>query len=149
MNGSKAIAAIREFNRFYTKVIGLLDRHFLASPYSLAEARVLYELAQGESSTATAIRAETGLDAGYLSRILDAFAKSGLIERTRSPDDGRARVLSLTRTGQAAFTALDEAQNHSVEAQLDRLTARQREELVQHMRRIRELLRDEAAGAGG
>ena len=144
-----AVDSIRDFNRFYTKVIGLLDRHFLASPYSLTEARVIYELGQRGASTATAIRSETGLDAGYLSRILDSFAEAKLIERTRSPDDGRARVLSLTRTGRAAFAALDEAQNRAVEAQLARLDARQREELVHHMQRIKELLRDSAEDRGG
>jgi len=150
MNEAKtATAAVREFNRFYTKILGLLDPRFLGSPYSLTEARVLYELAHDANCTAKAIRAAIGVDAGYLSRILDSFIGAGLIEKMPSPHDGRSRVLRLTRAGEAAFARLDEAQEGSVEVLISKLARREREELVRHMRRIRELLDEVGHMKGG
>lgn len=136
------MAGVREFNRFYTRIIGLLDRHFLNSPYSLTEARVLYELAHGRNRTAKAIRSATGIDAGYLSRIVESFIAAGLVGKTRDRDDARYQVLELTRAGKAAFSRLEEAQRGSVEAVVSRLSSESRLELVDHMVRIRGLLSD-------
>src|SRR3954471_14704303 len=85
----RRIAAVRRFSRFYTRQIGLLQDGMLASPFSLAEARVLYELAQRQSTTASALADELGLDPGYLSRMLRGFSRRGLIARTSSPHDRR------------------------------------------------------------
>src|SRR5437016_4531780 len=103
------VAALRRFNRFYTRRLGVLEEHFLHSPFSLTEARVLYELAHGDRATATAreIGGALGLDAGYLSRILDRFARARLISRAASPADGRQSLLALTQKGKAAFAPLD------------------------------------------
>src|SRR3984893_796673 len=98
---------VRGFNRFYTRTIGVLQDGYLQSPFSLAEVRVLYELAHRQRATATELARELDLDAGYLSRILNGFDRRGLIERTRSARDGRESVLSLTRLGQDAFTPLE------------------------------------------
>src|ERR1700681_391109 len=95
------IAALRRFNRFYTRKLGVLEEHFLRSPFSLAEARVLYELAQGDRATAKAIGHSLGLDAGYLSRILDRLSRARLISRAASPADGRQSLLALTQKGKA------------------------------------------------
>src|SRR5436305_13986089 len=101
------IAAVRRFNRFYTQKIGVLGERLLNSPNSLAEARVLYELALREQATATELRRDLGLDPGYLSRILAGFARRGLVSRASSETDRRQSHLSLTQTGRAAFAPLD------------------------------------------
>ena len=92
----QAIADIRSFNRRYTKWVGALDRHHLGSDFSLAEVRVLYEIAHHPNSLARDIAHQLGLDTGYLSRILTRFDKGGLVERRTSDKDGRAVTLSLT-----------------------------------------------------
>src|SRR5215813_4328859 len=98
VSGSR-IAAVRQFNRFYTKQIGVLQHGLLDSPFSLAEARVLFELAHRSRSTATELGADLGLDAGYLSRILRGFERKGLVRKARSAEDGRERFLALTDAG--------------------------------------------------
>ena len=101
------VAAVREFNRFYTNVIGLLREGLLDTPYSLAEARILFELArEGEAETAH-LRRWLDIDAGYLSRLLARFETDGLVTRTRSPHDGRRQVIGLTEAGRVAFSDLD------------------------------------------
>src|SRR5512144_2341139 len=117
------IAAVRRFNRFYTKTIGLLQQGYLSSPFSLTEVRVLYELAHQERVTAAGLGRELGVDAGYLSRLLHGFAKRGLIERTPSRTDGRQRVLSLTRRGEEAFAPLHARSREQIGAILSRLPA--------------------------
>ena len=100
------IAAVRRFNRFYTRQIGVLQEGLLQSELSLAEVRVLYELAHDEGATATAIAKALGLDAGYLSRMLRSFEERALVQRRQSLVDGRRTILSLTRKGRSAFARL-------------------------------------------
>src|SRR5579864_2246119 len=102
-----ATAAIRDFNRFYTRQIGLLDHGFLGSAFTLTEVRVLYELAHRENPTATEIARELSLDPGYLSRLLKKLEKQGHLDRGRDAEDGRQRPLRLTRTGRRVFEGLD------------------------------------------
>ena len=104
---NNAVAEIRSFNRSYTKWVGALDRHHLGSDFSLAEVRVLYEIANHPDSLARDIADQLELDTGYLSRILARFDKAGMVERNISKKDGRAVVLSLTREGQKLFRDLD------------------------------------------
>src|SRR5215475_8544937 len=104
------VGFIREFNRFYTRKIGVIDGT-ASSPFALAEARVLYELAHREQPTATDIRKELGLDAGYISRILRDFEHRKLIRRDQSRTDERHKFLSLTTKGRKAFAPLDERSN--------------------------------------
>ena len=101
------IDAVRRFNRFYTREIGVLDDSHLQSDFSLGEVRVLYELAHATDATATVVGKQLGLDAGYLSRMLRSFEQRGLVQRRQSPADGRRSILSLTRKGRAAFARLD------------------------------------------
>src|ERR1051326_6354709 len=96
----RQIEAVRQFNRFYTRQIGLLHEGLLDSRLSLTEARLLYELAHRHNATAKALAQELGLDEGYLSRILRTFKERGLIQRERSPSDGRQVLLRLTERGQ-------------------------------------------------
>src|ERR1700735_5166179 len=104
---ASAVAAIRHFNRFYTRRIGVLREGLLQSPFSLAQARVLYELAHRQNPAARALARDLGLDAGYLSRILKGFGKRGLVRRARSEADGRQSILSLSANGRRVFAALD------------------------------------------
>ncbi len=104
---SQRIDAVRRFNRFYTKRIGVLLDRLLQSPYSLTEARVIYELAECQAITATALAADLGLDPGHLSRILGGLRTASLLDKRRSASDGRQSLLSLTAAGRRAFAMLD------------------------------------------
>jgi DNA-binding MarR family transcriptional regulator/GNAT superfamily N-acetyltransferase len=134
------IAAIRRFNRFYTRQIGLLDEGLLNSPFSLTQCRTLYELAQRERTTAVELCKDLGLDAGYLSRILSSFEKASLIEKEASPKDGRQTLLRLTTKGRAAFEPLNTRSSDQVGAMLGKLPAAKQDELIQAMRTIESLL---------
>jgi DNA-binding MarR family transcriptional regulator/GNAT superfamily N-acetyltransferase len=101
------VAAVRSFSRFFTKVIGVLDEGLLQSPYSLTEARVIFELAQAELTEVVELRRTLGLDAGYLSRILARFETDGLVVRKRSGVDSRRQTVHLTDAGRDAFALLD------------------------------------------
>src|SRR5487761_785731 len=94
-----ATDAIRDFNRFYTRQIGLLEQGFLGSQFTLTEVRILYELAHRDSPTATEIARELSLDPGYLSRLLQKLERQGHLDRGRDAEDGRQRPLRLTKAG--------------------------------------------------
>jgi DNA-binding MarR family transcriptional regulator/GNAT superfamily N-acetyltransferase len=134
------VAALRRFNRFYTRHVELLGERLLDSPYSLAEARVLYELARRDSPTASDIARDLGLDAGYLSRILRRFEKAELIARVPSERDGRRSHLALTEAGRAAFEPLDAASRRQGASLLASLPDADRKRLVAAMARIESLL---------
>src|SRR6266478_6453774 len=120
---AQRVAAVRRFNRFYTQHLGVLQDGWLQSPFSLAEARVLYEMHQRGSTTATDIGRALGLDAGYLSRILRRFHKLGLIRKAVSPNDARQSFLSITPRGRKAFEPLDARAERQAGAVLGRLAA--------------------------
>lgn len=142
------VEALRVFNRFYTRRIGVLDEHHLQTPYSLAEARVLYELSRGEETTATEIARELGLDGGYLSRILRRFERKGLIERSRSKDDARRALLRLTARGKRAFAPLEARTREVARGILQPLSESERDRLLAGMHSIESILQGEpAAGA--
>lgn len=134
------IVTVRRFNRFYTGRIGVLEERLLHSPFSLTEARVIYELAQRESATATDLVTDLRLDAGYLSRILRGFHERGLVEKRVSPEDRRRNLLSLTAAGRAAYERLDRASSDEVGGLLASLAPLERERLVGAMHEIEELL---------
>lgn len=104
---SETVAAVRRFNRFYTRAVGVLDDAFLGGPYTLAESRVLYEIAEDEGVTAREIGAALDLDPGYLSRMISRLQRDGLLTREPSPRDGRSAELHLTDTGRAHFAQLN------------------------------------------
>lgn len=133
------VAAVRAFNRFYTRKLGVLDQQLLASPYSLTEARVLYELAHEDSLSARTIGDALGLDAGYLSRILKGFTEKGLISRKPSAKDRRLHQLSLTAKGRLAFGRLNRGSHDHVEAMLNKLGT-DAPRVVQAMTTIEKLL---------
>jgi DNA-binding MarR family transcriptional regulator/GNAT superfamily N-acetyltransferase len=134
------VAAVRRFNRFYTRQIGLLDEGLLNSPFSLTEVRTLYELAQHEQTTAVQLCKTLGLDAGYLSRILGRFEKTGLIEKRESPKDARQTLLTLTKKGQKTFAPLNTRSDEQVQAMLGKLSPKKQDEFVQALQMIEFLL---------
>ena len=137
---AERVAAVRRFNRFYTRRIGVLEEGLLKSPFSLTEARVLYELGQGENATAARLAQELALDPGYLSRLLAGFERRGLIARLPSERDGRQSMLSLTEAGRAAFAALDARSATEIGALLGALSAERQARLVAAMDGIAGLL---------
>lgn len=139
------IAAVRRFNRFYTRQIGLLRKSYLGSPYSLTEARVLYELAQHKDVTAVELARNLDFDAGYLSRVLMRFEKRGLVSRTPSLYDRRQAHLALTAKGRKALAPLDGRSANQSAAMLDPLRREDRPRLIEAMRTIETLLTPEAA----
>jgi DNA-binding MarR family transcriptional regulator/GNAT superfamily N-acetyltransferase len=136
------IAAVRHFNRFYTRQLGLLAESMLASPFSLSEARVLYELAHGRDITASDLIRELGLDAGYLSRMLKKFEDKGLIKRAPAEDDARRAVIALTPKGATAFAPLDRGSQQDVATMLEKVAPPDRPRLVTATKTIARLLGD-------
>jgi DNA-binding MarR family transcriptional regulator/GNAT superfamily N-acetyltransferase len=134
------VEAVRRFNRFWTRRIGVLREGYLESPFSLTEVRVLYELARSEETTASELGKELGLDAGYLSRILRGFEGLGLISKKPSKTDGRRSLLRLTEVGQKTFAPLDARSREDVGAMLGALSAAEQDRLIGAMRTIEELL---------
>lgn len=140
MGLSQRVEAMRRFNRFYTRQIGVLQDRLLRSPFSLTEARVIYELAHQERTTATELSNELGLDAGYLSRILRSFKKQGLIDKRPSEVDGRQNLLWLTEQGQEAFAKLNAASHNEIEAMLTDLSEEEQNRVIEAMHTIERLL---------
>jgi DNA-binding MarR family transcriptional regulator/GNAT superfamily N-acetyltransferase len=139
-DGKARVEAIRRFNRFYTRKIGVLQEAFLDTAYSLTQGRVLYEIAHREKPTAAAVGAELGLDAGYLSRILRGFKKERLIRAERSEADGRETLLSLTARGRKAIATLDQRSNQDVTARLRGVPEGEQRRLVAAMNEIESVL---------
>lgn len=134
------ISAVRAFNRFYTRKLGVLDQQLLKSPFSLSEARVLYELAHREDLAAKEIGIELGLDPGYLSRIVQKFDEDGLITRKPLPSDRRQYRLSLTAKGRQAFAKLERSSHDDVADMLATLPRGDGQRLTAAMATIERLL---------
>jgi DNA-binding MarR family transcriptional regulator/GNAT superfamily N-acetyltransferase len=143
---AEAVTAVRRFNRFYTRQIGLLDEGLLDSLFSLTEARLLWEIAHCPGITATELRETLGLDAGYLSRVLRGLRRQGLISARAPAEDRRLRQLALTERGRRSFETLDARSTEEVAAMLARLGGAERSALVDAMRSIEGLLRGAATG---
>lgn len=133
---------VRTFNRFYTQIIGVLDEGLLETPYSLTEARVIFELAQQSDTDVTSLRRLLGLDAGYLSRILTRFENDGLVTRQRAAADGRRQVVRLTGAGQAAYEMLNSRSATEISTLLDPLTEDSQRRVLAAMAAIRDVLGD-------
>ncbi|MHB1133369.1 MAG: bifunctional helix-turn-helix transcriptional regulator/GNAT family N-acetyltransferase [Chloroflexota bacterium] len=134
------VQAVRRFNRFYTQVIGVLRQDYLSSPFSLAEVRVLYELAHRPRLTASELCRDLDLDPGYLSRILRGFQRQGLLEREHSAADGRQRHLWLSARGREVFAPLHERSSEQIAGLLARLSEDEQERLLAAMHTVERLL---------
>ena len=131
---------VRRFNRLYTREIGVLGEGLLRSPFSLTEARILYEIAHLRNPTANQLCKELGLDAGYISRTVASLRERGLVSRDVAPSDRRQQILSLTAKGRSEFTALDQRSHEEMRAKLSRLSETDQAELVQALARVETLL---------
>src|SRR5712692_7027101 len=127
------VAAVREFNRFYTSVLGLLREGLLDTPYSLTEARIMFELAREDQPEVAAMRRWLDLDPGYLSRILARFEAGGLVRKSRSPADARRQVIGLTPAGRAVFARLDALSSDQIRGLLAPIPAGRRSRLTAAM----------------
>jgi DNA-binding MarR family transcriptional regulator len=136
----EVIDRIRGFNRFYTNIIGLLDQHFLDSPFSLTEGRVLYEICNTEDCSAKKIRESIIIDEGYLSRILDKFMKRGLIKKTRSQTDRRLWMIVPTEKGKKEFAGLNDSSNRLISELIEKLPEVEQADLLEKMEGIHALL---------
>src|SRR4051812_20824484 len=146
-NSEQEIGAVRAFNRFYTRKLGVLDQQLLKSPFSLSEARVLYELAHREDAAAKQIGIELGLDPGYLSRIVQKFDDDGLITRKPLPSDKRQTRLGLTAKGRQAFAKLERSTQDDIAAMLSALPPHDGQKLIGAMAAIERLLGASSAAA--
>jgi DNA-binding MarR family transcriptional regulator/GNAT superfamily N-acetyltransferase len=144
---SSAVDDVRGFNRFYTRVLGLLRPDLAGSSFGLTEARVLFELAHRDDVAVSELRRELDLDAGYLSRIMSGLTASGLATREKSAADGRRQVVRLTDEGRRAFDELDRLQAGAIDTLLAPLDDGQQTRLVGAMGQICRMLSDEARGA--
>ncbi len=138
------VLKIRSFNRFYTKTIGLVDRYYLNTPYSLMQLRVLYETRFKTDCTARQILKNLQLDEGYLSRLIDSFIKDGLLQKKRSESDGRVYLISLTPKGEDFVASLDKKANESIGKLISHLSINELMELTQAMETIKEYLSTES-----
>ena len=136
----RRIETVRRFNRFYTQQIGVLQERLLRSPFSLAEARLIYELAHRGKTTATELSTQLGLDAGYLSRLLQSLKRRGLIERQVCRTDSRQNLLSLKEKGKKAFAAIHVRSRNEIGKMLNPLSPSDQNRLVKAMGTIEELL---------
>ena len=137
---NQRVAAVRRFSRFYTRLIGVLQEGYLKSPFGLTEVRVIYELAHHETTTATELSNELGLDLGYLSRILSNFEKRGLVNKVTSKTDGRQTILSLTDQGQEVFAMVNVRSQNEIGAMLTKLSPGEQNRVVKAMHTIEKLL---------
>jgi len=134
------IEKIRQFNRFYTQIFGLLDNRFLKSEYSLAEARILFELGQIKGLVSKDLAAQLHLDPGYLSRLLRRFEKKGLIQKEISPRDTRRQILSLTPAGGSELARLQEMSNSQISLLLSHTSEGEQADLIKYMGKIQNIL---------
>ena len=138
------VLKIRSFNRFYTKTIGLVDRYYLNTPYTLIQLRVLYETRYSSDCTARKIVKTLQLDEGYLSRLIDSFVKDGLLQKNRSEKDGRIFYISLTQKGQEFVEMLDEKANESIGKLISHLAIDELKAVTQAMETITKYLSTES-----
>lgn len=134
------IKNVRAFNRFYTKIIGLLDKSYLETGHTLTEARILFEISPVEKTDTSKIIDSILIDKGYLSRTLKKLEKGQLITKSKSEEDSRASKISLTARGIAELDMLNTLTNHQIEVLLQDLTSKDRDHLVLHMNSIIKIL---------
>lgn len=142
-NDNETITKIREFNRFYTNMIGLLEKGYLESKFTLTEVRVLFEINYTKNCTAKEIREKIDIDEGYLSRIIDSFVKQKYLVKNHSTKDRRIKFLSLTEKGKTEFLKLDNRSHDAISGMISNLTNEEISSLIRMMDKIEMLLSKE------
>ncbi|MGO1121102.1 bifunctional helix-turn-helix transcriptional regulator/GNAT family N-acetyltransferase [Rhodovibrionaceae bacterium A322] len=137
---AEQIATVRQYNRFYTRQIGLLNEGIHKSSYSLAQARIIYELAHCAKATASDLARDLAMDAGYLSRLVKKLLNLGLLEREQSANDGRQFQLSLSPEGRAVFAELNQSSKNEIRETLTDIPVGERDQLVRAMQSIQDIL---------
>lgn len=135
------ISQIRSFNRFYTSILGLIDKHILDSSFTLTEARILFEISNTYECTANILIEKLNIDPGHMSRILKRFESDGLLSREKSSIDGRTYLLYLTAKGKETFSNLVERSNSQIHKLIDHLREEEQKNLVDAMKYIEETLK--------
>jgi DNA-binding MarR family transcriptional regulator len=135
------IVKVRSFNRFYTMWLGLMDNHLLDSPYSLPEARVLFELYHHQPCTASEIHTQLQMDKGYLSRILFHFSRKGLLSKRKNKEDNRSYFISLTTKGNHEFEKINTASINQIKALMKNLTINEQSLLIRNMSEIQKIVK--------
>ncbi|BCJ32625.1 MarR family transcriptional regulator [Actinocatenispora thailandica] len=143
------VAEVRAFNRFYTALLGLLENDHLHLPYTLTEARVLFELGQADQVDLLEVRQRLGLDAGYLTRLVTKLAQAGLVTRERSATDARRQVVRLTEDGRDTYRELSRRSSDQIGELLGRLPEPAQQRLLAAMGTVRDVLGEPRAGDGG
>ncbi|HEY7179809.1 MAG TPA: helix-turn-helix domain-containing GNAT family N-acetyltransferase [Blastocatellia bacterium] len=136
------VSAMREFNRFYTRRLGLLRRRHLDGEFSLTEARILYEIGANPKLTASSLRSALGLDAGYISRLLALLSRRKLVRQTASKEDGREKLLTLSHTGARKLAQLNEQSALQIQDLLEPISASDRETLIESLSKVRSILKE-------
>lgn len=131
---------IRAFNRYYTKILGIMNKCYLGSEFGFPEVRIIQDLYLYPNQTAKSISCHLNMDKGLLSRILNSLSKKGYLQQENDENDGRLKIISLTKKGAAAFHRLNEAATDSVNEMLGHLSEMEIQELVQHMNSIHQLI---------
>lgn len=137
---NEIVQKIREFNRFYTKVIGVTNNHILESNYSLTEVRVMFEIYHHPGITAREIKNIIEVDEGYLSRLINKLVRKNIIKREKAKTDSRISILKLSKNGETVFLKLNQNSSNSVEELIGHLSSREKEELVKYFQKVTELL---------
>jgi len=140
MTDSALIEAARDFNRFYTNLLGVLNKAYLDTPFTLTDARVLFEIGSHDGIGAAALAADLHLDPAYLSRILKRFKAEGLVETEADQSDRRSQTIRITSKGQAQFEDFGRRSNAQLAERFDRLADGEPQSVVSAMQTIRSLL---------
>src|SRR5689334_8329470 len=137
---SDVISKVREFNRFYTGIIGVMNNHILESQYSLSEVRVMFEINHTPGITARQIKEIMQVDEGYLSRVVNKLVKQKIITRIKSKEDNRVSTLTLSQKGKDIFSKLNQRSSDDVSGIIDHLSKSQQEELIRLLEKVKTLL---------
>jgi DNA-binding MarR family transcriptional regulator len=138
--GNEVINTLRDFNRFYTAILGVVNNHILESEYSLTEARIIYELSHSKALTAREIKEKLEVDEGYMSRIITRFVKNGLLRKKQLINDKRAYTLELTAKGKKMADIIDQQSNAQVATLIQHLSKTEQEKLAHLITQVKALL---------
>lgn len=137
---NEVISSIREFNRFYTAILGVVNNHILESEYSITEARIIYELANCNGVTAREIKEKLHIDEGYMSRIISGFVKNGILQKKQSENDKRVYMLELTLKGRKIYNLINQRSDKQIENLIEHLNGTEQKKLLALIAQVKSML---------